>query len=86
MNPSLARRGFCCFKNTKKTAKNTLRFYSIHAFKLLKINGKQKIDYSKNIFSLHPYRPIYSTQPFICQSPYSHNGGVSMIRFAVGNS
>lgn len=40
----------------------------------------------KSIVFLRPYLPIYSTRPFICQSPYSRNGGVSMIRFAVGNS
>lgn len=40
MNPSLARQGFCRFKNNQKTAKNVLQFYSIYVFKRLKINEK----------------------------------------------
>lgn len=45
MNPSLARLGFCRFKNNQKIAKIHIVFYNVYVFKQLNISRKYNVNY-----------------------------------------
>lgn len=75
--------GLLPFQKYEKNGKIPTVIYSIYVFKLLKINTKQCVNFSKSPLYIRPFRPyIQST----CRSPCSCNGGVPMIRFAIYSS